>query len=308
MSYFRLFRVVNLLIIALMMYFTRFFIIEPAFIVDNSVIPINEWQFLLLVFTFVLISAGGYAINDYYDAGMDEINRKEKRVLNNQLPYETGKNSFYILTALGLIAGTILAFWLNSIKLVFMPPFIAALYWFYSTKYKREFLIGNISVAFLAFLGVGIVWIYYMMSGLSIKSLPVTTFSSMNKLILFFSFFAFITTFIREVVKDIIDVEGDKAYECDNLPIRFGEQHTKNIVLVIGILQWLFLAYFTGFMYWSGQKTLAYFMGGIMLPFCAYWLIELRKAKDKNQYTTVSNLVKLFMVMGILSMLLYYWQ
>lgn len=308
MSYLKLFRVVNLLIIALMMYFTRFFIIEPAFMVDKSTIPVNEWQFLLLVFTFLLISAGGYAVNDYFDAGMDEINRKEKRVLNNTLPLKAGRNSFYFLTAAGILTGIILAFWLKSSKLAFMPFFIAALYWFYSTKYKREFLIGNISVAFLAFCGVGIVWIYYVMAGLSIKSLPVAAFNDMNKLVLFFAFFAFLATFIREIVKDIVDVEGDKAFECVNLPIKLGEKKAKNVAMITGILLWVMLALFIILLYLSGQKMIAYFMGGIMLPFNIYWLLELRKAKEKSQFVTVSNLLKMFMVMGILSMSLYYWQ
>lgn len=308
MKYFKLFRGLNLLIIAMMMYLTRFFIVEPAFRLDSSIIPINEIQFALMVFTFLLITAGGYAINDYFDTGMDEINRKEKRILNNYLPLNVGKNSFYILTIAGIILGIALALWLKSTKLIFIPLFIAALYWFYSTKYKRELIIGNMAVSFLAFLGVGVVWIYYVMAGLAIKSLPVAAFSTMNKLILIYAGFAFLATFAREIVKDLSDVEGDKAFDCKNIPIRWGEKTAKNIVFSIGIVLSLALLYFSYFMFINDQRMLAYFSVGLLFPFNIYWMIELKKANESKHYQSTATLQKLFIVMGILSMTVYYWQ
>ncbi|HPF01549.1 MAG TPA: UbiA family prenyltransferase, partial [Bacteroidales bacterium] len=117
MAYFRLFRVVNLLIMALIMYFFRFFLFESALGFENIASPLSELQFGMLVGMFVLLAAGGYALNDYYDIGMDEINNPEKTVLRKKLPLSAGQNWFFILTAAGLVIGFILAFMLKATSL-----------------------------------------------------------------------------------------------------------------------------------------------------------------------------------------------
>jgi len=301
MAYFRLFRVVNLLIIALIMYLMRFFLFEPSFEIDKIMNPFSELQYAMLVMTYVLISAGGYALNDYYDIGMDEINRPGKTVLRNKLPLRAGMTWFIIMTTAGIILGSILAYQMKSFSMYFFPVFIAGLYWFYSTKYKRELLSGNIVVSVLAAISIVLVFLYYVLSFNSTGQIPITSFPYLKKAVLIYASFAFLITFIREIVKDVVDVKGDTEFDCTNIPIKYGKKETK---MILQILSFIFLAALLYFVYltWKMDKTyLMYYVVVILIPMFIYFIFQLRKAKENNDYRALSTILKIYMVAGILS-------
>ncbi|MPM04355.1 1,4-dihydroxy-2-naphthoate octaprenyltransferase [bioreactor metagenome] len=302
MAYFRLFRVVNLLIMALIMYFVRFFLFDSALAFENIVSPLTELQFAMLVGMFVLFGAGGYSLNDYFDIGMDEINNPGKTVLRDKLPLSAGLNWFFILTAAGLVVGFILAFMLKSTTLYFMPVFLAAMYWFYSTKYKREFLSGNLVVSLMAAFNVGIIYIYYIMAFVKVGTIPVIMMPYINTTVIIFTSFAFYITFIREVVKDIPDMEGDKEFECNNLPIKLGVKNTKIILLSLSVV---FLAALTYFAFYSFQLSKSYLMYFIVILLIPYWIFIMRSlwiAKEKKDFKDLATMLKIYMIAGIFSL------
>jgi len=305
MAYFRLFRVFNLMIIALIMFFFKFFLFDVALAFDGVESPLSNWQFIWMVATYVVLTAGGYAINDYYDIGMDEINKPDKTVLRNKIPLSAGQNWFFILTAVGLISGCGLAWVLNTTTLYFVPVFVAALYWFYSTKYKRELLAGNITVAILAALNILIVYIYFILTFHRIQDFPVSMFSFINKVVFIYAMFAFLVTFIREVIKDIPDVEGDKEFDCDNLPIRYGIKNTKTILLILSALFLLILGYFGYYSIGLKKMYLMYYIFIILIPFWIYFMRGLYKANEKKDFTDLATLLKLYMLAGIFSLQMF---
>lgn len=302
MAYFRLFRVVNLLIMALIMYFFRFFLFESALGFENIASPLSELQFGMLVGMFVLLAAGGYALNDYYDIGMDEINNPEKTVLRKKLPLSAGQNWFFILTAAGLVIGFILAFMLKATSLYFMPVFIAALYWFYTTKYKREFLSGNLVVSFMAALNVGIIYIYYIMAFIKVGTLPVIMMPYINAVTIVFAVFAFYLTFIREVVKDIPDIKGDQEFECSNFPIKLGIKRTKIILLILSFAFMAALAYFAYYSYDTKRSCLMYYILFLLVPFWIFIVRNLWKAKENKDFKDIALMLKVYMVAGVFSL------
>ncbi len=302
MAYFRLFRVVNLLIMALIMYFFRFFLFESALGFENIASPLSELQFGMLVGMFVLLAAGGYALNDYYDIGMDEINNPEKTVLRKKLPLSAGQNWFFILTAAGLVIGFILAFMLKATSLYFMPVFIAALYWFYTTKYKREFLSGNLVVSFMAALNVGIIYIYYIMAFIKVGTLPVIMMPYINAVTIVFAVFAFYLTFIREVVKDIPDIKGDQEFECSNFPIKLGIKRTKIILLILSFAFIAALAYFAYYSYDTKRSYLMYYILILLIPYWIFIIRNLWKAADNKDFKDLALMLKVYMVAGVFSL------
>ncbi|NLL28396.1 MAG: UbiA family prenyltransferase [Bacteroidales bacterium] len=302
LAYIKLFRVPNLLIMAVIMYFFKYFLFDAALGYENMEAPLSNLQFALFVLMFVFLAAGGYALNDYYDIGMDEINRPEKTVLRNILPLNTGINSFFILTTIGLAAGFIVAFNINNITLYFIPIFIAALYWFYSTKYKREFLVGNFVVAFMAALNVCLIYLYYIFAFINIGNLPVIMIPYMNKITLIYSSFAFVITFIREIVKDICDEEGDKKFNCSSLPIKLGLKKTKNILIVISLFVAITLVYFGVYSFKLNKSYLFYYIWILLVPFWIFIIINLFKAKEKKEMHDISSFLKIYMLAGIISL------
>jgi len=301
MAYFRLFRVVNLLIMALTMYFFKYFLFDAALAYENTIAPLNDLQFAMLVGVFVLLAAGGYAINDYYDVGMDEINKPGKTILRNKLPLSAGQTWFFILTAAGILLGCALAFLLKSTSLYFMPVFLAAMYWFYTTKYKREFLSGNLVVSFMAALNIGIIYIYYILAFRHVGDFPVLMFPYITRAVLIYSSFAFFITFIREVVKDVMDVEGDKEFECVNIPIKYGIKTTKIILLV---LSFAFMAVLVWFAFFSMKLNKSYLFYYIIILLAPLWIFITRNlwiAKEKKDFKDIASFLKIYMVAGIVS-------
>ncbi len=302
MDYIRLFRVVNLLIMALIMVFVKFFLFDPSLALDKVASPLSDMQFIWLVATYMLIAAGGYAINDYYDVGMDEINRPDKTVLRNKLPLSLGQNLFFILTAIGVLSGFGLAYTLQSTTLYFMPVFVAALFWFYSTKYKREMVSGNLVVAFLAALNIGIIFIYYTLSFPSIGDFPIKMFPYITKIVIIFASFAFFVTFIREIVKDVVDIKGDTEFGCKNIAIHFGIKETKLVLYVLSFVLLAAIMVFAYFTWKLNKDYLFWYIVVVILPMWIYFISNLFKAKDTNDFKPLALFLKIFMVAGIVSL------
>jgi 4-hydroxybenzoate polyprenyltransferase len=117
--------------------------------------------------------------------------------------------------------------------------------------------------------------------------------------------FAFITTLLREIVKDIEDVEGDRAYGCNTLPIALGIDSAKNIAIIIilatifslGVIQKQFLKL-------DDKISFVYFIVALHLPLL-FLIYKIRKAKEKKQFHFTARLIKFVMLMGIMYLLVF---
>lgn len=303
-NYLKLFRIQNLLIIVLLLYFVRYFLLLPFYKNELISFQVDNFSFFLFVIGYVLLSAAGYAINDYYDIGIDEINKPEKTILRKHIPLSNGKYAYYVLTVLGFIISLWAIFRIQAPKLIFVLLIITFLYWFYSTKYKREFLTGNLAVAFLAFIGVAIVWLYEFFAGISSAIIPVQNFYTITKVVLFYSLFSFLLTLVREFIKDIVDIEGDKEFECDTLAIRLGVKSSKKVIYFIYSI--LFLG-FVPVLQFCIEKEMKYLIVYIVLLIIllAYSLFKIIKAETKKDFSFISDFIKIVFLAGILSMQLF---
>jgi len=302
--YLKLFRIQNLLIIALLLYFVRYFLLLPFYKHELLSLQVDNFSFFLFVLGYIILSAGGYAINDYYDIGIDEINKPEKTILRKQIPLSSGKYAYYITSSLGFIISLWAIFRIQAPKLIFILLIITFLYWFYATKYKREFLTGNLSIAFLAFMGVGIVWLYEFFAGIKTTIIPIQNFYLITNIVLAYAIFSFLLTFIREVIKDITDIEGDKEFDCDSIPIRYGIQKTKIVIYVAYFI--LFLGFIPVFQFLL-KKEMSYLIlySFIVIGMLIFSLYKTFKAESKKEFSFISDFIKIVFLAGILSMQLF---
>jgi 4-hydroxybenzoate polyprenyltransferase len=159
---------------------------------------------------------------------------------------------------------------------------------------KSTFLYGNILVAFCLAL-VPLVGIY-IQSGDGSLSLSVSTIHYYAWGI---SFFAFLSSLIREIVKDMEDVEGDSAAGCKTIPIVIGLNKTKVVVQLLVLLIVIMIGVFQRFLYTIGTKPdIIYCALFIQLP-CLIVLWKMQKASSSKDYKRVSGWLKLIMVTGI---------
>jgi len=303
-AYFKLFRVQNLLIMALLMYFVRYFILVPLYAFENIELQTDPFSFFLMVLGYVILAAGGYAINDYYDIGIDEINKPDKTILRKSIPLEHGRFTYYIMTVAGVCISLWAVFRINAPKLIFILAIVTLLYWFYSTKYKREFISGNFAVSLLAALNVGIVWLYEFFASIYNGVIPMGNMGLITKLILAYSFFAFILTFIREIVKDIADIDGDREFQCKSFPIVLGMKKTMIIIYLLLVVMLAGIA-FASWYFFAKNYTYMLVFTAVLIILMIYFTSKLGKASEKKDFHFLADLLKVIFLAGIISIQLF---
>jgi 4-hydroxybenzoate polyprenyltransferase len=266
----RLTRFWNLVIIGLAQYFTAFFLVGTETALD--------WRLFVLATSTVIIAAGGYIINDYYDVKIDLINKPERVVVGQSITRRYAILFHTFLSVTGVCLGFLLSW-----KIAVINFFSAFLLWFYSNNLKRQPFVGNLAVALLTGLSIALMnWLYK------------TDYILVN----IYAGFAFFMTLVREIIKDMEDLKGDVTYGCRTLPIVFGIRKTK-LVLYGLLASFVIIVLFIHYL--STPLPIYYFVIFLFTPLLILF-IRLLRADTKNDFYNLSTLSKIIMLLGILSM------
>jgi 4-hydroxybenzoate polyprenyltransferase len=205
-----------------------------------------------------------------------------------------------IFNILGVIGGTYVSARIGYFWLGILFVLVSGLLYFYSATYKRQFLIGNIIVAFLTAM-VPMMVVIYDAPPIFRHYGSVIDFPGVAILFYWvggFALFAFMTTFIREIIKDMEDYKGDLALGRKTLPVTAGIFASGIAVLFLSFVT-IFLLYFIWFRYLNDKITLAYITLLITLPVILV-MYKVLTAKDRHALHAASRLMKLIMLAGIL--------
>jgi 4-hydroxybenzoate polyprenyltransferase len=302
MNFLRLIRYKNLLIIILTQYLMRWSIINPILKVYDFELQFTEINFFFLVLSTVFITAAGYVINDYFDTKTDLVNRPETVLVGKIIDRRKAILLHIILNTLGIGMGTYVSFYIGIPILSLVFIFITGILWFYSTTYKRQFLVGNLIVALLTALVPLMVLLFEIpLLNKAYGYILIEMRANFNQIIVWilsFAFYAFILTLIREIIKDIEDYEGDNAYGRQTMPIVLGVVNSK-VIVVSFILITLFSLLYAYFRFLTDYITLIYFIVFLMIPLVVLFY-KIIIAETKNEYHSASRLSKLIMLAGIL--------
>jgi 4-hydroxybenzoate polyprenyltransferase len=283
-------------------YAMRWGIIQPMLELNGFALQFDSFHFALLVLSTVCITAAGYVINDYFDTHTDFLNRPRKVLVGTSIPRRNAMAFHIVLNIIGVGLGIYISFVIDILTLGLVFLLISGVLWFYSTTYKRQFLIGNLLVAFLTALVPLMVAIFeipelndaYRETLIKNK----TDFMYIFYWVLAFSFFAFMTNLIREIVKDAQDYEGDSAYGRNSLPVILGMKTTKVVVEAL-ILVTVALLVFAYIQYLGDTLTLVYFSLFLFLPFL-FLVFKTYYAESKENFRLIGNVLKIVMLFGIL--------
>lgn len=310
-SFLKLIRLPNLLIVAATQYLMRFAIIGAILSFYNRgaegafefVLQMSEFDFFILVLSTVCLTAGGYVINDYFDTKTDLLNRPKTVIVGNTISRRSTMAIHIALNVIGVLGGAYVSYiaGYKFFGLIFIG--VTGILWYYSTTYKRQFLIGNIIVALLTALVPLMVALFEIpLLNKAYSEILIEydhNFNSIFNWIAAFSFFAFFTTLIREIIKDVEDFEGDNAYGRKSLPIVLGVFYTKIIILslvaiTVAALVYIYIVYLQG-----SNLTLWYLIIAQLIPFILL-IIKTITAKNKRDYWVASLLVKFIMLFGVM--------
>lgn len=280
-------------------------IYEPIYPLARLANPDESLRFIALVFASVFIAAAGYIINDYFDQNIDQVNKPTKVVVNKIINRRWVIFWHLFLSMCGLFftsfALPIQYYW----HLVLANMVAIILLWFYSTTLKKKLLIGNVLISLLT--AWVIVILFFSKYPLHINQLLQVEPQEVRffRWMIIYASFAFIISLIREVIKDIEDIDGDRKYGCTTMPIVWGINASKVFVavwIVVLIASLVILQiYVLGLGWWLSA---AYCILLIVAPL----IIVLRllfKAQNAKQFHQISTIVKLIMFTGIVSMLFF---
>lgn len=171
----------------------------------------------------------------------------------------------------------------------------------YSISLKKKFLSGNVLISALT------AWVILVIGWCETSNLlqaqVIGSYTEkITRISFFYAGFAFVISLVREVVKDMEDIEGDRRFGCNTMPIALGISAAKVftgvwltvLIALLGIVQF----YVLQFKWWMSA---VYCIAFIIVPL-VYIFKKLVEAKFAKDYHQVSTFIKIAMFAGILSM------
>jgi 4-hydroxybenzoate polyprenyltransferase len=269
----QIFRWKNLLIILATQYLSAFCLIKDQMI-DDLLLNVDM---LILAISTMLIAAAGNIINDYYDIKIDYVNRPNRVLVGRYLKRRAILFIHAGFNTLGILGGFFISWQIGVVNFL-----AAGLLWLYSNQLKRLPLWGNFSVAILTGMAVFVVYILFRQSFFLFAA---------------YSFFAFFISLIREIIKDLEDIEGDRKFECRTLPVVIGQRKTKLVIYLISVIFIIVVAILL-----QREPKFWYVLGGLTMMLGLLNFI-LGRADKTVDFANLSRLSKQIMILGLISMI-----
>ena len=306
MGFLKLIRFPNLIILALAQCLIYYMVVVPLLKTSEFTPSLHTWQFLLIVLSTVLIAAGGYVINDFFDKDIDAANGIGKV---HDFSGWTMKTLYFVFSIIGIAIGLYLTYALKLRQFALTYLLTAALLYFYSASYKRLPLVGNFVVAFLTAVAVFLPAFadYELQYAFRDIKLPVINNKMYNLRLIIaitaaYAFFAFLISLVREIIKDMEDIEGDREFGCNTLPIVAGINNTKLIaigllLLIVGLILFIQIKQ----AWWESLPVFGYTILFVQVPLLIL-SVKLFLSAEKKHLKVASMIAKVVMVGGILSL------
>ncbi len=234
---------------------------------------------LLLALSMFFLNIFANVQNDIVDLESDRANRKGRPLVKGTVS-ETEATYFAISS---LILSLIFALF-SGFKVFLVVSLIAILVYFYNTHCKKVVLVSNLTVALVTAL-------VFVVAGVLVHAVRYAIVPAL---------IAFYYNFMREIIKDWADIEGDKSVGITTVPMVLGHKPTTLLIL---LLTFLFIPFLL-IPYVAGVFGRAYLY--ISVAFCAVPLFAsfLMIKKDKEGLKLYSKITKYLMIPLLLAIYL----
>jgi len=249
---------------------------------------------LMLIMAVVLIAAAGNIINDIKDVEIDKINKPEKVIIGNQISKYEANVIYIAFNVMALFISAVIGAKLQFEGGFFVLPIMIGLLYIYSVYLKKMPLIGNLVVAILSASAITIPhWFENISFAFEFQIIPY----------LFFAF-AFLISLVREIVKDMEDLDGDSQQKAKTLPIVIGMKASKWLVIFLMTLCLLALGLLKGALTQLYEDLAIFIMAALMGIFGLFFGYVFN-AKSKKDFHKLSSILKIEMIIGLLVMLVF---
>ncbi len=277
LSLFSVVRGYNILVLIIAQYLTSAFILAPDLPLRKVLFDDNLF---FLILSSATVIASGYIINNFYDSEKDLINRPKKTMLDRFVSQRTKLSVYFILNLLAIFFASYVSFR----AVVFFSIYIFAI-WLYSHRLKKILFLGNLVASILTITPFFVIFVYY---------------KNFETVIFIHATFLYLMIVMRELVKDLENMQGDLLQNYHTIPIVYGERLSKFFLSVLTVLSVIPILLLTT-RFDTGYMDYYFYVSLILLVF---FVLFLYFSKVKWQFLLLHNILKLIIVAGVFSILL----
>tara|TARA_Y100000815_G_scaffold250328_1_gene253000 strand:+ start:769 stop:1686 length:918 start_codon:yes stop_codon:yes gene_type:complete len=260
---------------------------------------LSTLSFCILLLASLLIAAAGYIINDINDVAIDRINKPDRAFIPRFYSEATAYNYYFILNIAGVALGFFLSYKIGKSGFTTVFVLISALLYTYASFLKKVTLIGNLIVSLIVASSILVVIIFDLLPLLDRYSYELANPIAVLR---DYAIFAFLLNFLREIIKDVEDVNGDRNYGVKSLAIIMGRERTSKVCSILAVVYIFLLIYYIYVYLYTNTITAGYLLFGICAPLL-YFAIKAWSAENIKDFSRLSVLLKIIMLLGILSLL-----
>ncbi len=185
------------------------------------------YNILFLSVPVILVASAGYISNDIYDLESDKISKPWRPLVKGYISARSALLVAYIFFISSMIY-SIIFIGIYTFIFVALNSILVLLYNAYLKKYG---IIGNLAVSFSSANTI----IYGSLALVELYDLPYSRiYISLIPMV-----FAVLLSLIRELLKGIEDLEGDKAKNVRTLAISIGVRKTSILSILLSIVLWI---------------------------------------------------------------------
>ena len=306
LRYLQLLRWPNLLLVALTQFLVHEFVFSDAFDLPGSAeqmgvaARLSAWQLLALIFSTICVTAVGYIINDLHDLGIDRINRPEKILVGKHISIRAAKRINLLLGLAGFLSALWLALTVAPLYYILLYPLGLAALWLYSVRLKQLGWPGNLLVSVFCAGVTALVWLAEQNAWWEFSLHQSQSAHALQKLLLLYLLFAFLSNLYREWLKDLQDLPGDKAYGRLTLPVRLGPHKARLWSFGAGLVFLLAVCLFALQLHAQGKTKALFFLLLFIATPLLYSLVTLFKDQSQQHYKRHASIAKFIMFTGVL--------
>lgn len=260
---------------------------------------LSHLEFLLLAVDVVIVTVGGYIINDLYDQQTDAHNQKAGAAIGKWITEATAWKIYIALGLAGFCLSALLAVKISYLHYLILYPSAWMLLWIYASFLKSSILWGNLVVAsFTAFVPL-LVLLAEWPAVIALSSVSPAMANWLVLLFAFFSGFAFLLNLAREIVKDMEDMEGDKRTGITTMPVVFGIRKsalTAGCTLSLAVLS---LALVMSYSHLWAAFDVPSILGMLLMAILTVCLAQSLLFHAPASYRKTSILLKICMLIGL---------
>lgn len=296
MDFLRVIRANNLLMLALMQLTFRYGYLQ----FQDVPVALTHWQFALLVLSTICIAGGGYLINNVFDTETDLYNKPNQVIIGKKMSEAAAYNIYIVLNCIGVGIGFYLSNVINQPSFAIIFVAIAATLYLYASTFKKYLIVGNVLIAALLSLSVLMVGLFVLFPMITIENQSMM--GILFKIMIDYAIFAFVINLVREIVKDLEDVNGDYNQGMNTLPIALGVSRTATVVFFLSFIPLILVLYYISEYLLHLLYACLYCLIFIVAPLI-YFSVKMYSATKKNDFSHLSAVLKWVMLFGILSIL-----